>query len=435
MIVIDKTAHFILLIFQAHNGETPLHTAASLGNLDILREILRFARANNMINVKNGEGETALFKAIENGQIESVKMLLQEGASIKIISPTQYNIFHISAERGHVDILKVLLDHDEKFTRKNVNALTVDCRGFGPIHFALENNHIECLNLLLSYNASIGLKTGNNSTLLHIAASKNNMDFAKRILMSQSSQIYNVDDLGWSPLHTASCIRARDLTKLLILEGADLSARTTGPRKNHMTPVEMIMNNISKPTEFLESIFDMCICTQRSRHVQDGSWFDPHGDLSFQDPDLEVIVDYSILLPKSETSNRYVELKVIDALLETGDNSGQKRLLIHPLVESLICLKWKALVPFFYVILFIYGIFALALTIFVMTEFGYKDNDEVKLSYKSTILWTNALYFTIVVVLLQVKEHLMFVIDSYISEYSFSMVTITINVYKVLLKF
>lgn len=331
-----------------------------------------------------------------------MKIILKEGASIEIVLPRLYNVFHIAAKLGHFDILKVLLDHDYTFTRDKVNARTADDRkGFGPIHFAVENNHVECVKLILSKNAFISLKTASGlhkeSTPLHVAARKNNLEIAKVIVKFDATTIHNVDAMGWSPLHTASFYACRDVIRFLIQEGADLAACTTGPQKYQKTVIEIIIENLSKPTEFIESIFDICIRKPKKMSQS------VHGESGYQDPDTEVLVDYGILFPKSATQNLDVKLTVIEAILKTGNRSGQRRLLIHPLVESYLCLRWKALLPFFYVMLLMYGMFVLTLTLFIMTDYGYKDAHVAKPSVWDTTVWTYALYITITMVLLQVR--------------------------------
>lgn len=372
-----------------NNYDTPLHFAAMFGNVEILNEILNVAKHyDDVIDATNNRRETALFKAVINGHLECVKKLLDEGASITKSLPRQVNVFHIAAEKGYLDVLTVLLDHDYIITRRVINYLTADDKkGYGPIHFAVENNHPACVKILLSRNtyrslrSSYGLQKG--STPLHIAAIHNNVDIAKILMKNNEHIVHIINDMGWTPLHTASHYGSRDMITLLLKEGADLSKATRGPNKCRTTAIDMIMNNLPKPTEFMENIFDTYISTN---------------DLNLHDPDCEVTVNYKILVPKEDEN---IQMKVIDALLNTGNRYGQNRLLLHPLLESFLFLKWKALLPFFYTMLAFYAFFVLSLTTYIISVFFYKDTGNTAPLLLDTTGWAVIMYITIVTVMLQ----------------------------------
>lgn len=379
------------IVFQDNKGETPLHLAAAKGDVDILNEILKLATEKDVIDTTNSVRETALFKAVINGHTECVKRLLKEGASIKKTLPRQVNLFHVAAEKGFLDVLQVLLDHDYTITRGMINYLTADDKkGYGPIHFAVQNNHPKCVKLLLSRNAYRSLRTSyglqKGSTPLHIAAINNNVEIAKIIMKNNEDTVHTVNDLGWTPLHTASHYGSRDMIILLLKEGADLSGSTNGPNKCKITAIDMIMNNLSKPTEFMEIIFDTYIYTN---------------DSNLQDPNCEVTVDYKVLVPKAEEKE---QMKVIDAFLKTGDRYGQRRLLVHPLLESFLYLKWKALLPFFYTMIAFYAFFVISLTTFIISVFFYKDTKHDTPVILSATAWTIVLYVTICLIVSQVSS-------------------------------
>ncbi|KAJ8710570.1 hypothetical protein PYW08_009085 [Mythimna loreyi] len=368
--------------------ETPIHLAAMKGNVDILNEILNVAKQKDVIDITNSNRETALFKAVGNGHLNCVKRLLEEGASITKTLSRQVNLFHIAAQKGNLEVLTVLLDHDYTITRRMVNYLTADDKkGYGPIHFAVENNHPKCVKRLLARNAYRCLRTSygllKGSTPLHIAAIHNNIEIAKIIMFNNEDTVHIINNMGWTPLHTASHYGSRDMITLLLKEGADLSRCTNGPNKCRNTAIDMIMNNLSKPTEFMEKIFDECISTN---------------DSNLQDPNCEVTVNYKILVP---TADEKVQMKVVDALLKTGDRYGQRRLLVHPLLESFLYLKWKALLPFFYTMLAFYAFFVLSLTTFIISVLFYEDTEGSAPLILNSTAWEVVLYITIVLIIAQ----------------------------------
>lgn len=284
----------------------------------------------------------------------------------------------------------MLLDYNEEVTKALVNSLTAgDRRGFGPIHFAVSNNHVQCVELLLSKNADVRLRTTCSphkaSTPLHIAAVKNHVEVAKVILKFDKTTVHEVNSMGWFPLHTASHHGSRDVIVILLRDGAALSGYTDGPKKFKRSAIDMMINNLSKPTEFLEDIFDSYI----SSNGQD-----------LQDPSCMITVDYSILLPKSGDTE---QMKVIESLLKTGNRYGQRRLLVHPLIESFLYLKWKALLPFFYTIIAVYSFFVFSLTIFIVSVFFFKDTNDSPPDWLDPTIWGYVVYGTITLILMQVS--------------------------------
>ncbi|XP_045762667.1 transient receptor potential channel pyrexia-like isoform X1 [Maniola jurtina] len=373
---------------RANDGETPIHCAAALGNLDVLNEILSVTKQKDFIDCQNKEGETPLFKAVLNGNLKCVDVILNEGASIKLTMPGDVTVLHVAAEIGDVKLLKYLLEYDNGIAENMINNLTAaDRKGLGPIHLAVLNHRVDCVQYLLSKDADIRLRTTDSpfksSTPLHIAALKNYEAVAKVILAHDRTTIHEVNNMGWYPLHTAGHHGSRDIITLLLQEGADLSAYTDGPKKFRRSAMDMIINNISKPTCFLEKVFDSYISSNSQ---------------NFQDSKCEVTVDYRILMP---TICEMKQMKVIEALLKTGNRFGQLKLLVHPLVESFLYLKWKALLPFFYTIIAVYALFVGSLTIFTISVFFYKDTQDNPPAILNPNVWGYFVYFTIFLIILQ----------------------------------
>lgn len=378
------------ILLQDNNRETPLHLAAAAGNIDILNKILYVAKYADVVDEPNAKGETPLIKAVINGHFECVRRLLEENASVRATIQHEKNVFHIAAENGMVDVLQVLLDNDYNITRGMINYLSDDKDGFGPIHYAVQNNHPQCVKLLLTRNAFRSLKSSLTgiyigATPLHIAAMHNNVEIAKILVKNNPETISCKNSLNWTPLHTACSYASRDMIVLLLKEGADLSAVAFGTDgKTETTAMELLMNSLSKPTEFLHNIFDSCIYSN---------------SCDIQDPNCEVTIDYRVLVPTAEGKE---QMKVIEALVKTGDRFEQTRLLVHPLIESLLFLKWQALLPFFYTMILVYSVYVLVITFYVLILFYYNDMKEPRPSWVSSegiasLVYISALFVVVLV--------------------------------------
>ena len=68
---------------KAQNGSTPLHYAASEGDLELIKILLD---AGAEINISNNLGNNALFNAVNNEHYEIAKFLINNGAEINLIS-------------------------------------------------------------------------------------------------------------------------------------------------------------------------------------------------------------------------------------------------------------------------------------------------------------------------------------------------------------
>ena len=90
-------------------GRTPLITAASLGELDILKQLLK---SNAAINSEDEQKWTSLSWAVANGREPTVKFLLEEaGASVDCQDRQGRTPFSLAAERGFIQIMRLLIQN------------------------------------------------------------------------------------------------------------------------------------------------------------------------------------------------------------------------------------------------------------------------------------------------------------------------------------
>ncbi|CAH0597153.1 unnamed protein product [Chrysodeixis includens] len=365
-----------------NKGESPLHLAASYGNLDILQEVLIVSKFNSSLDFLNDQGETALFVAIRHNQIDVVRMLLSAGARIQEETVDRVNVLHVAAEHGHYEILEHLLEYDDHITNEMINE--PDVISYTPLVHAVVNDHPKCVELLISKGANVHVEVHisetNTTTPLHLAARKNHFEICETIINNDLDTIHAVNSSGLMPLHEACYHGSRNVITLLLHRGADLSGHTG---KTKLLPIDVLMNNLSKPTQFIEEIFDTCISSQ-GRNIQESN--------------CKVKVDYRVLVPDESD---WKQMRVIKGLVNTGNRHDQSRLLLHPLVQSFLYLKWKSLLPFFYTILAMHTCFVLALNVYVVSVFFYKDKKREVPGYFLPSIWEYILYVTIFLIAIQ----------------------------------
>ena len=159
---------------------TPLHIAASIGNIQFAKEMIglkpSFARKLNQ------NGFSPIHVALQNGHIELVRRLLQfDGDLVRVkgrehITPLHY----VVANSDNLDLLdKFLLVCPNSITDVTVQNETV-------LHIALKYDNLEAFKFLMgwlernysknaSFNEKVVLnwKDNEGNTVLHIAVSKN----------------------------------------------------------------------------------------------------------------------------------------------------------------------------------------------------------------------------------------------------------------------
>lgn len=106
------------------------------------------------------------------------------------------------------------------------------------------------------------------------------------------------------------------------------------------------------------------------------------------------------LTHRGEESVRQVrrQMRVIDAILESGNYFGQQNLLQHPLIESFLTLKWKKMAPFFYAIVAVHVLFVCALTGLVAQIYWWAGDQGAGVQVARV-----AVFVTTVIIALQVS--------------------------------
>ena len=180
---------------------TVLHMACSRGNLSAVRELVAQYSAADCDST-DILGDTPLHKACRHGNPETVKILLDKGATINVGNNESVTPLHAACKEGHIDVVKELL----KPGRGDVKLMFAarDHTGNTPIHCAVKAGVFEIVEVLLSLGADPNVKNTDGIHPTHVAAARGYADIAK-VLLKYKNEVKDArDGARRTPLHHAA---------------------------------------------------------------------------------------------------------------------------------------------------------------------------------------------------------------------------------------
>ncbi|RZC78838.1 hypothetical protein C5167_003149 [Papaver somniferum] len=242
---------YVKQVTGRHN-DTELHLAAQRGDLMAVQQILHDINAQMVgtlsgadfdaevaeirlaiVNELNELGETPLFTAAEKGHLDVVKELLQYSTkeSIATKNKSGFDALHIAASQGHQVHLwyrmsivamrlnflrwpfdeKVLLDFDPGLSK------TVGPSNATPLISAATRGHTVVVNELLSKDSSlVESSRSNGKNALHLAARQGHTEIAKILLDRDPQLARRTDKKGQTSLHMAVKGVSCEVVRLLL---------------------------------------------------------------------------------------------------------------------------------------------------------------------------------------------------------------------------
>ena len=198
-------------------GFTILIKVASLNIYEECLEILDIIINNftkyefiSYINQKNITGFTALHYACYNGNIKLIKLLVNYGADINIISNNGLNVLHLATQGNQTTPLYYFI-HKYKMNINSIDNLGNSClhwacfyhndnalnflllcnkininirnkNGFTPLHFCVLGNNIKAIKKLITAGADISIKNNENETCINLCIKKNKKEIKDTII-------------------------------------------------------------------------------------------------------------------------------------------------------------------------------------------------------------------------------------------------------------
>lgn len=244
-------------------GATPLHYAAHTAGKRMVQALLGWEATPN---AKDNEGNTALdlakdrgmvqrelerkendqqnltalHRAAEDGDMEILKLLLDLRVGVDEKNPYGKTALILAAKIGHLAIGQVLLERE-------ANIETKDNAGRPALHWAVVFGHQGFVQLLLDRGANLAASDNVGRTALHLAAGKGFLHMVQ-LLLDRNADITLKDIDGKTALHWASHNRHLDVARLLLHRGADRGAKDkTGRTALQLAKEDRIENDVVIP--------------------------------------------------------------------------------------------------------------------------------------------------------------------------------------------
>ena len=192
-----------------------LHAAKNGDVAELTTTLTPVPKAERKVTLSDGfpEGITPLHKAAENGFVEAVTYLVENGSDLDSLDIFFHSPLYLAASENRLDVVRYLVKCNAKlriqFKRNDrMTGRLEEIERESPLHRACEKGHIEVVRLLISASADVNLVIDDGvllfgETPLHRAAMEGHTAVVG-FLINAGAKVGVTDIDGNSALHKAS---------------------------------------------------------------------------------------------------------------------------------------------------------------------------------------------------------------------------------------
>ena len=234
------------------SGDTLLHTSASKGRSEFVKELLDHHADASM---KNSFGNTALMAASKGGYHDIVAMLLNHDAGIDQGNEDGTTALMIASLEGHHEVVKILLNHYAEVNSKNFD-------GYTALMYASTKGHHEVVKILLDYHADVNAQNNEGNTALHESLTTQitpNIVNVVKLLLSEGGDLEILNKENKAVLELAKKTQNQDIQSLVneTIEQKNIeflrnelkkrqAKQIVSKRKKKLKEISVLNNNVSQ---------------------------------------------------------------------------------------------------------------------------------------------------------------------------------------------
>jgi len=203
-----------LNVRDKNTNMTALEQAVENANLEIVRVLLR---AGADVNATNETGGTPLMFLRDNATVDLVRELLSAGVKVNARDESGGTALMNAASQNKYEVVKELIEAGAKFDLH-------DTEGRTALMFAATNEDSRIAKLLIDAGADINETDHDGKAALSMAAEQGDPETVK-ILISFNANVNARDNNGWSALMYVAGTNDLESARALLNAGADLSVR------------------------------------------------------------------------------------------------------------------------------------------------------------------------------------------------------------------
>ena len=297
---------------------TPLQAAATSGNRDSVRILLDYGADVNLLTLESDFGN-ALQAAAAYGREGIVNMLLDRGANASLIGGVMGNCVIAASAGAAAQVPEATAC---RIIERLISAgAEIDCAnasGFIALHEAALADSSVMVEILLKNGADINAATEDGMTALHIAIQNGNIRTTRCLLANGAYLDGVVGKDMWTALHFAAGQGVEEMIPLILDHGADVNSSTKGG----LTPLDIAgANGIGY---MVKSLLDHGADVNRS---DSGAWSALHmAAQNGYEQVVRLLLEYGAM-PNSRTEEGYTPLmcatnhgnsSIVELLLDRG---------------------------------------------------------------------------------------------------------------------
>lgn len=288
---------------------------------------------------------TPLHLAALGNSWRAATTLLNHGARLNYVCQEVVEpILHSAVRAKAVETIKLLLERGASVVENNHLGQT-------PLHVACFVQSITCVELLLTSTAvgapgiNINAVDREHRTPLHFAVmSTDSSAELVQSLLKRGALVNATDRAGFTPLHIAALNEQSRCVDALIWAGADISATT----RAGLSALNIILKKIPESLQVFRQRLDASIRLTRP---------------AVHNREFEMRFHFDILLP----SNNQCETSFINTFVQ----EHRKDLLSHPLVMAFLHLKWEKIRRLYLLRIIFYAMMVMSMTMYVLAHKCY----------------------------------------------------------------